>query len=202
MDTIVPFGVSSVSNLKTTHHHYCGFYSLHLLAGIVNDLVVVNGKEYQVSEETVIDWAYDGVDTIVAEKRLVYSDVPWKLHDPIFNTDGDVVGLVGSPLLAYNGDYCYAVQDAFKYYNNHLSNVNLVVKEKTAAIAYADRQFETKKELKEYLENETDRSKGYGAILYHTGKKNAQLILYRDGVQLSNSHLRKNVFYSRSKFQI
>ncbi|AKN80795.1 acetyltransferase-like protein [Diatraea saccharalis granulovirus] len=191
MDTLVPFGRVQ---FKRTHHHYCGFYSLQQLSSIVDDKVVVNGKEYEVTGETAIDWAYDGVDTIVAEKRLVYSKEEWPLHGVIYNINEEIVGLVGQGVKTADGDYCYAIQDGFNLYTNHLSNINLIVREKNKLIAYADKEFDDKNELIKYLDNTKGGGGEVGAILYHKNKKQAQLILYQSGVQLSNTHLRKSVF--------
>ncbi|AAP85693.1 ORF_56 [Adoxophyes orana granulovirus] len=192
---IVPFGVDTIQ-YKATRHHYCGFYSTILLSGIVNNVVIVDGDRYDVSNETVLDWAYDGIDTILTEKRIVYSNKPWLLHEPIYNVNMEIIGIV---LQNYTHDadkYVYLVQDGYNLYSNLLSNVNLIVREKTKPIAYADQLFDTKKELFEYL-NTTNLNKEtgkYGAILYHQNSKNAQLMLHFDGKQLSNSHLRKNIF--------
>nr|ADO85481.1 unknown [Pieris rapae granulovirus] len=196
MESLAPFGYNKVS-FKQTHHHYCGFYSLNILANIIDNVVVVNGKQYPVSDETAIDWAYDGVDTIVCEKRLVYTEREWPLHTLIYNINNQIVGLVTRGVQLSTQEYCYAVQDGFNLYNNHLTGMNLIVREKKKLIAYADREFDNKSELKIYIE-ETQKKNcnilSYGAILYHVNKKNAQLILHNNGVQISNSQLRKSVF--------
>jgi hypothetical protein len=190
--TLIPFG-NDTRQYKDTHHHYCGFFSLTLLACIVDDTVVIDGKQYPVSDETAIDWAFDGEDTIVTEKRLLYTERALRLHTPIFNVHNELVGLVLRGYITNDSDHCYAIQDGFKLYNNHLSGMNLVVREKRKPIAYADQQFDTKAELCVYL-RAPKHPNPTSAILYHSARKNAQLMLYRDGVQFSNSQLRKNVF--------
>lgn len=192
MQSIVPFGYDTLK-YKNTHHHYCGFYSLNVLAEIIDNIVVVWGKQYIVSEETAIDWSYDGKDTIVAEKRLVYSRREWPLHSLIYNINHEIVGLVTPGINTTDDDYCYAVQDGFKLYNNHLSNINLIVREKVKLIVYADQQFKNKQDLLLYIEKPT--SNNSGSILYYSGNKsNAQLVIYCNGFQISNSQLRKKIF--------
>ncbi|AAM70257.1 hypothetical protein [Phthorimaea operculella granulovirus] len=189
--TLVPFGQIQY---KSTHHHYCGFYSLTVLAEIVDNTVVVNGKLYTVSDETAIDWAYDGIDTIISEKRLVYTNNVWPLNAPIYNIEHQIVGIVTRGIETTDGDNCYAVQDGFRLLNIHLSNVNLLVREKRKPIVYADQQFDTKQELNVYLTKNKSADSKYGAIMYHTNKLNAQLVLFAKGHQISNIHLRKKIF--------
>ncbi|QOD40021.1 acetyltransferase [Matsumuraeses phaseoli granulovirus] len=193
--TLIPFG-DNTKSYKATHHHYCGFYSLYTLDHIVDDFVAIGRKKYKVSDETVIDWAYDGVDTIVSEKRLVYSKEEWPLHSLIHNIYGQILGIVTRGYLDSDDQYCYAVHNGYALYNNHLSDTNLIVREKTKPIVYADQQFDTKRELLHYLDtlNSGQTSGESGAILYHTNRKHAQLVLYRDGKQLSNCHLRKPLY--------
>lgn len=191
--TLIPFGINTIQ-YKSTHHHYCGFYSLYILSNIVDKTVVVDGKQYEVSEDTMIDWAFDGQDTIVTEKRLLYTHQELPIHAPIYNINNDLVGIVLRGMVSKDGDYCYAIQDGFTLYNNHLSGTNLVVREKTKPIVYADHQFDTKNELQTYLECAQKRKSDVEAILYHTSGCNAQLMIYKDGVQWSNSQLRKKVF--------
>lgn len=179
---------------KDTHHHYCGFFSLSILSNIIDSTLVIDGKQYRVSEDTAIDWAYDGRDTIVTEKRLLYTERALKLHSPIYNVNNQLVGIVLRGIVTKDGDYCYAVQDGFKLYNSHLSNINLVVREKTQLIAYADQQFDNKNELLHYINKGNKRQSQPEAILYHSGGRNAQLVVYKDGVQWSNTHLRKNIY--------
>ncbi|ABC61182.1 unknown [Choristoneura occidentalis granulovirus] len=192
MEALVPFGVNNIS-LKQTHHHYCGFYSLNILASIINNVVIIDNIHYEVSNDTAIDWAFDGEDTIITEKRLLYTNADLPLYATIFNLNHDIVGMVLRGIQTSDGKYCYALQDGFRLYNNHLSNVNLIVREKQKIIAYADRQFDNKQELVDYLNNDEEH-KNSGAILYHTNTKNAQLILYKKGLQISNCHLRKTIY--------
>ncbi|AIS92057.1 hypothetical protein [Erinnyis ello granulovirus] len=195
--SVVPFGDNTFP-IKQTHHHYCGFYSVQVLATIINNVVVVNGKQYNVSDETAIDWAFDGEDTIVTEKRLLYTDEELPLHAPIYNIDHQLVGIVLAGMQTTDGDYCYAIQDGFKSLNIHLSNMNLVVREKRKMACYADQQFDTKQELVDYINNrrriDEMGDSDHGAILYHVNKKNAQLVVFQNGLQVINCHLRKKVF--------
>lgn len=201
--SLVPFAGNTTLHLKQTHHHYCGFFSLHVLATIIDNVVVINGRQYTVSEDTAIDWAFDGVDTIVTEKRLLYTEESLPLHSPIYNIENNIVGLVLRGYVTTDGDWCYAIQNGFTAQNFHLSNNNLVVREKRKLISYADQQFDTKQKLVEYLEGLKNHDKdsfnihknlNTGAILYHVHKKNAQLVVYQNGIQILNCHLRKNVY--------
>lgn len=196
--SLVPFGGNTTLHLKQTHHHYCGFFSLHLLATIIDNVVVIDGQQYTVSDDTAIDWAYDGQDTIVTEKRLLYTDDELPLHSPIFNIENELVGLVLRGIQTLDGDWCYAIQDGFTAQNFHLSDVNLVVREKRRLISYADRQFDTKPDMLDYIDGVKRQlyttSLTYGAILYHVHKKNAQLVIHQNGLQIVNCHLRKNVY--------
>ncbi|UYE99013.1 MAG: hypothetical protein [Betabaculovirus sp.] len=201
--SLVPFGGNTTLHLKQTHHHYCGFFSLHLLATIIDNVVVIDGQQYTVSDDTAIDWAYDGQDTIVTEKRLLYTDDELPLHSPIFNIENELVGLVLRGIQTLDGDWCYAIQDGFTAQNFHLSDVNLVVREKRRLISYADRQFDTKPDMLDYMDGFKRQFKdsfnihnyiNNGAILYHVHKKNAQLVIYQNGLQILNCHLRKNVY--------
>ncbi|AAS82681.1 ORF57 [Agrotis segetum granulovirus] len=189
--SLVPFDGSSL--YKSTHHHYCGFYSLFILAPIIDDTVVVDGKQYKLSEENAIDWAYDGTDTIITEKRLLYTEHPLEPNTLIYNVNHEIVGILLRYMVTKDGEYCYAIQDGFKLYNNHLTDTNIVVREKKKLIVYADQQFDTKEDLMKYLK-EGKKSAGRGAILYHKGGRDAQLVLYENGRNLSNSHLRRRVF--------
>ena len=196
--SLVPFGGNTTLHLKQTHHHYCGFFSLHVLATIIDNVVVIDGQQYTVSEDTAIDWAFDGEDTIVTEKRLLYTDEELPLHSPIFNIENKLVGLVLRGVQTLDGDWCYAIQDGFTAQNFHLSNIVLVVREKRKLISYADQQFDTKPELLEYIDGVKRKlyttNLNHGAILYHVHKKNAQLVVFQDGVQIMNCHLRKSVY--------
>jgi hypothetical protein len=191
--SLVPFNGIASSVYKSTHHHYCGFYSLYIMATIIDGVVVIGGKQYKVSEETAIDWAYDGQDTIITEKRLLYTRDFLEAHSLIYNVDHQIVGILLSGMATKDGDFCYAIQDGFKLYNNHLTGTNLIVREKIKPIVYADRQFDNKEELLKYLEKGAAGRRG--AILYHTAGQNAQLVLYdENGINYSNSHLRRRVF--------
>ncbi|UXX41861.1 hypothetical protein [Psilogramma increta granulovirus] len=197
--SLVPFGGNNTLRLKQTHHHYCGFFSLDVLATIIDDVVVIDDKQHTMSNSTAIDWAFDGEDTIVTEKRLLYTNEELPLHSPIFNIENKLVGLVLRGVQTLDNKWCYAIQDGFTGQNFHLSNVDLVVREKRKLISYADKQFDTKHDLVKYIDSVKNKLnsndiKNYGAILYHVNKKNAQLVLFQNGVQFLNCHLRKSIY--------
>lgn len=192
---IIPFGVRGSSRYKATHLHYCGYYSNTLLAHIVQNVVVVENENFVVSENTAIDWAYDGHDTIITEKRLVYTIKEWPIHTPIYNIHKQLVGIVTYGVQQSSKTYCYAIQDGFRLFNCHLSNLCLVVREKTKKFVYADKQFDMKEDLVRYVHSLLPSYyDANGAILYHTKKFDTQLVLHQGNQQISIIQLRRPIF--------
>lgn len=187
--------IKMVNELKGRCHHYCGFFSDKLLSPIQSDATVRIGDiEYKV-EGTVLDHAFDGEDSIITEKRIVKvenqdDDNGAHLYDGavVRNSLDQIVGL-----LTVRGDY-RLVQDAFKLFNVHLSRTKVTVQEKTKMIAYADRQFDTKLELVEYIASKDHKTGHDGCVIYHRkGGADAQIVTYRNGLQNLNIHTRQTL---------
>nr|UYX49688.1 acetyltransferase [Darna trima granulovirus] len=170
MDTLIPFGSNTLC-CKRTHRQYCGFYSLEKLSCIYDDTVVVNGKQYWVSDDIVIDWAYDGLDTIVSQKRLVYTRQRWILHDPIYNINNCLVGLVTRGTVS-NNDYVYALHDGDKLQSFQFFDTNLIVRDEA------------------YLDNNLDN----GAIMYHNNKYATKLVVYKDNAPICCTYFGNKIF--------
>lgn len=191
----------ATASIKATHHHYCGFYSDMVLPSFNGSTVSVNNKYYTVSNDLVIDWAYDGQDTIVTFKRAMYTEDCIPLGS-LITQNGKILGaIVRRSYKATEertwdgGQHCtfiktrayYPIQDGFRFINVHLTGCDLQLVEKTKPIAYANRQFDTKEQLVSYL---ASPSRDSGAIMYHTNGQNAQMIVYVNGLNIINQHFR------------
>lgn len=197
--------VNHTADVKNTYHHYCGFYSKYVLPSICSsNEVMIDNTVYTVSNDRVIDWFYDGIDTIVTEKRLLYTDDELPDGLVIYNNDSNksLQRPVGVICGGHSG--VYPIQDGFKLFNLHLSNVRVSAQLKTKIIAYADRQFDSKSQLVHYLNelkctnNDKCTKELRSTIFYKNNSKESQLTVSDgNGQQLLNMHFRLPVFAGR-----
>lgn len=200
---LVMFTSTLASIAKTSHHHYCGFYSRAVLPEI-HGPVEVNGKTYNVTREPVVDWAYDGIDTIVTVKERLYTDDDLP-HGSLIHHNSRLVGAIVRKAVARTVTWMwdggaenavpvdrqyYPIQNGFKHLNVHISGHEVLPELKTKPIVYAARQFDSKPALLEYLKNPADET---GARMYHQCTNNAQLVVYHKGINIINMHLRTPV---------
>lgn len=177
---------------KTTMHHYCGFYSTHVLPGILIDgRVVVNEKSLPFTGIMMADAQSDKIDVHVTIKKLYFVDKSQaSVGDIIKNTDGQIIGKITSVFL-YNERRAILVQDAFKNINIHFNDAKLSVVNKVKPIIYAGRQFSTKDELVKYLQTTVEEEDdNYYVTVAYDATTNTQVSFHRKGKQFSNTHLR------------
>lgn len=159
----------------------------------MDDRIVLNGKQFPFSGTFLIDFQYDGLDTILNNKKLFYVDNNYvSVGDDVFNTKQQVVGKV-IQIIEYQGRKAILLQDGFKYLNIHLSNIKINVINKLLPIAYAGRVFQTKLELTNYLAEPKIIDNKIKATMYHVNGTASQLIIYSNGMNISNIQLRSSI---------
>nr|BDU47020.1 acetyltransferase-like protein [Spodoptera litura male-killing virus] len=182
---VVKFDLNNLY-LANTMHHYCGFYSNFILPQLIGNFVTIDNRNYTLEPKTIICSAYNGRDTIITEMSYLITDKINKVGSYIYN-NGNLVGLV----TRNNIDKIIPIQNGFNNINIHLSNIQLEHRVKTKLIAYADQQFDNKQQLLEYLENNVNNNHQPKAIIYtDCNNNNAQLIVYENGLNIINTHLR------------
>ncbi|AIY60609.1 hypothetical protein [Dendrolimus punctatus cypovirus 22] len=185
------------SYVKRTHHHYAGFYSKNILPPICRDRAVdVNGKTYKLYDSMkTLNVQSSGNDTILTIEPIIFTpdELPKGAVVTNYGTN-ETVSLITSSYDTQhvNGHKGYPVNDGFKNINIHLAAPVEHV-QKTKPIAYADKQFDTKAELIEYLKTVKPLPKIKAHLYTDKHNRGSQLIIHYDGVNIANIHLRARV---------
>lgn len=172
---------------KDTRHHYAGFYALNVVPPIDGDYVYIQDTRHYLLPYTVVNFGYSGRDTIISVQRAIESETHIPTGTPVYNSKGAVVSLITG-----NQDNIYPIQDGFNHENYHLSNIRVTVQNKTKIIAFADKQFDKKEQLVKYLKTQPPKTADE-AILYDNNGKSTQLVVYRNGKNILNVHIRSRL---------
>lgn len=192
--------------LKTTHHHYAGFYSDVVLPPTDKTVKIEtkDGKTIVARKDSpVINFGYSGQDTIITVQptalvdKEICDDIPTGSVVRNYET-GEVTGLITSKMQMGHFDV-YPIQDGFRHPNIHLNNrVTHQIKRKP--IVYADKQFDTKQELVKYIAANPDKPTTYKSTLYTDAEnKYTQLIIHDKGHTIANIQLRHRLINKYQK---
>lgn len=175
-------------HLKETHHHYVGFYSNKVLPAINGNEVTIAGKKYKLDKEPHITYGKSGDDTIVSEVRTITTNDKIPLGTIVYNKAKQPVSMI------HNTGKKYAIQDGFTRTNIHLTKMTIDHQIKDKPIAYADKQFQNKQQLVDYLslpDPIRDLNPNIHATIYTSPQlTNAQLIIHEAGRNIANLQLR------------
>lgn len=182
-------------NLKDSQHHYAGFYSSKVLQPLNNKVAIKTKNDKVVTtviNEPCINIGKSGLDTIITEQPIVKidNDVDVPPGSLVMHPDTqEIYGAITSRQ-KIGKQTAYPVQDGFRRANVHLS-VPLQREIKSKPIAYADKQFDNKNELTEYLSKLPPQDPSVKAtLLTDRDNMNTQLIIHSYGRNIANIQLR------------
>lgn len=183
------------TDLKETHHHYVGFYSKSVLPKLPNKVLIKTptaGVITTVVNEPCINMGYSGNETIITEQPIVKIDKTTEVPPGslVVNTEtNEPIGAITSSI-TLGKQKAYPVQDGFRRYNAHLA-MKVERATKIKPIAYADKQFDNKQQLMQYLNGlPPNNSNVKATLLTDKDNMNTQLIIHEQGRNIANIHLR------------
>jgi hypothetical protein len=176
------------TELKKTHHHYCGFYSKKILPEIDGPVKIMD-KIYYFTKELIMDVKRSANDVIMTLKNVIETTDEIKIGTLVKDMQNRIVSVVTTKI-----DNKYLIQNSFKHLNIHLSNTSLQFQTKVKPICYADKQFVTKEELVDYLNKPNKTKTPVTATVFHRDRKQAQLIVHKDGHNILNQHIRHAIY--------
>lgn len=178
------------SPLKSTHHHHVGYFSNETEMSVSQPDLLTNvgfTKNFDVyTEDSIVNFSYDSADLLVQEQSYIYSADKLPVGYVLLHA-----GLFYSVINNSHGDK-YPI-DAGKTKPFYMfSDVDSVtVKTKKHLIAYADKEFDSKNQLVQYIENMKANpvTSPRGAVILKNGNS-TQIIVYENGLNLVSFHLR------------
>lgn len=186
------------TKLKATHHHYPGFYSSTVLPPCERTVEIKTADNVAPvighPRDLAVNYGYSGSDTIIAVqptmmiRKEIAEDIPQGSIVTNFDTKQPIGLITGK--IEMNEYNAYPIQNGFRETNIHL-NTRVTRTIKTKPIIYADKQFDTKQELNEYITSLPDNPSNFKATLVTDEyNRNTQLVLHTHGHMIANIQLR------------
>lgn len=186
------------TKLKATHHHYPGFYSDTVLPPCERTVEIeVKGQQKKIighPRNSTVNYGFSGSDTIITVQPTIMvpketiEDIPQ--GSIVTNYEGKQAVSMITGKIDMGAYDAYPIQNGFRETNIHL-NTRVTRMVKTKPILYADKQFDTKQQLTEYLSTLEPKPDTFKATLVtDVHNKNTQLVLHSRGHMIANIHLR------------